>query len=126
MSNKAAAAESFLPLSTPVFQILLALGDQQLHGYAIIQEFERKTGQAKALLPGSLYNTIARMLKAGLIEEPKVRPGGKGDDERRRYYQVTVLGKAVARAESERLRALLHTAQQADYLDALDAVPGRS
>ncbi len=57
-----------LPLTPPVYNVLLALGEEPLHGYAIIQEFERKTGQVGALLPGSLYNTIARMLKLGVID----------------------------------------------------------
>jgi DNA-binding PadR family transcriptional regulator len=111
MSGKDANPEELLPLSPPVFNILLALGDRPLHGYAIIQEFERKTGQVGALLPGSLYNTIARMLKSGFIEETDERPPAEEDDGRRRYYRVTRLGKSVAAAESERLRKLLTVAR---------------
>lgn len=107
--------ERFLPLSPPVYNILLALGDRALHGYAIIQEFERMTGQAGALLPGSLYNTIARMLKSGLVEEVD-SPPPMSDDERRRYYLVTPLGRSVAGAESARLRKLLLVAEAQDYL----------
>ena len=103
--------EGFLPLSPPVYQVLLALGKGPLHGYAIIQEFEHRTGQVGALLPGSLYNTIARMVKAGLIAESDDRPADD-DDSRRRYYAVTDLGRDVARAESQRLRTLLDMADE--------------
>ena len=111
MSPKSPAGEpeEFLPLSHPVYQILLTLGDATMHGYGIIQEFERQTGHVGALLPGSLYNTMGRMLKAGLVEEAD----GPGDaaHERRRYYAVTELGREVARAESRRLRSLLRLAE---------------
>ena len=116
MTKKIVDPDSLLPLSPPVYNVLLALGDRPLHGYAIIQEFERKTGQAGALLPGSLYNTVARMLKAGLIEESSRRPPAEEDDDRRRYYMVTPLGRAVAAAESERLRKLLTVARDEAYL----------
>lgn len=116
MSRKDVSPEDLLPLSPPVFNILLALGNRPLHGYAIIQEFERKTGHVGALLPGSLYNTIARMLKSGFIEEVDERPPAEEDDDRRRYYQVTALGERVASAESERLWQLLTVARDEDYL----------
>ena len=116
MSGKDVNPEELLPLSPPVYSILLALGDRPLHGYAIIQEFERKTGQVGALLPGSLYNTIARMLKSGFLAETDERPPVEEDDDRRRYYRVTRLGKSVAAAESERLRKLLAVARDEAYL----------
>lgn len=103
--------EDYLPLTPPVYQILLTMGDSVMHGYGIIQEFEAQTGQVGALLPGSLYNTISRMLKAGLIVESDRRPDPAEDDDRRRYYEVTPLGMQVARAESERLRSLLQLAR---------------
>ena len=97
--------EDFLPLSPPMYAVLITLGDGAMHGYGIIETFEQSTGQRGALLPGSLYNTIARMLKQSLLEEvpaPEVETDG-----RKRYYRVTELGRAVARAESARLRTLL-------------------
>ena len=114
MSGQNVSPEELLPLSPPVYNVLLALGDRPLHGYAIIQECERKTGQVGALLPGSLYNTIARMLKSEFIEETTERP--PAEDDRRRYYRVTPLGVLVAAAESERLRKLLSVARDEDYL----------
>jgi len=104
--------EDFLPLSAPVYGVLLTLGDRAMHGYGIILEVEERTGHEGALLPGSLYNTIARMLKQGLVEE--VEPPAHEDDRRKRYYRATELGRAVARAESARLRTLLELAREQD------------
>ncbi len=76
-----------------------------MHGFGIIETFEERTGQQGALLPGSLYNTIARMMKQGLLEE--VSPPSDETDGRKRYYSATELGREVAHAETGRLRALL-------------------
>ena len=111
--NAPRSAEDFLPLNPTFYSVLLALGDQDMHGYAIIQDFERKTGKKGGLLPGSLYNTIARMLKAALVVEVEAPPSGDSSDERRRYYRVTAMGRAVARAESARLKGLLALAEEA-------------
>ena len=115
MTNDMNDLDRFLPLSPPVYNILLALGDRALHGYAIIQEFEQMTGEAGSLLPGSLYNTVARMLKSELVEE-STSASQDSEDPRRRYYVVTALGRAVARAESARLRKFLLLAEAQDYL----------
>ena len=100
------AAEA-LPLAPRVYHVLLALGGSTLHGYAIMRSFQELTGGAEQLLPGTLYATLARMVETGLIEETQAPAG---DDERRRCYRVTPFGRAVAVAESERLRALLEVA----------------
>lgn len=99
-----------LPLSPPVFHILLALGDRAMHGYAMMQAFEAKTGGTESILPGTLYATVARMLDAGLIEELE-EPPADSTDRRRRYYRVTDYGREVARAESGRLARLLDVAR---------------
>ena len=97
--------EDFLPLSAPMYAVLVTLGDASMHGYGIIQTFEESTGQRGALLPGSLYNTLARMVGMELLREAS--PPTDDADGRRRYYQVTGLGAAVRAAESARLRMLL-------------------
>lgn len=99
-----------LPLSPPVYHVLLALGDETLHGYAIMQAFEALTGGAEHLLPGTLYATLARMVETRLLEETS--PPEPGADARRRYYRVTAWGRAVAGAESERIRLLLDLAHR--------------
>lgn len=98
-----------LPLSPPVFHVLLALGGEVMHGYAMMQSIERLTDGQEQLLPGTLYATLARMVETGLIEETD--PPVEGGDRRRRYYRSTSYGRAVAAAESERMRRLLSVAQ---------------
>lgn len=101
--------ERFLPLAPVWFEILLALAAGELHGYAVMQEVARRSDGTVTLHPGSLYRALARLLEDALIVELDARPAS-GDDERRRYYQITALGRAVARAEAERLRALVRAA----------------
>jgi DNA-binding PadR family transcriptional regulator len=93
---------SLLPLQPTTFHILLSLTDEERHGYAIILEVARRTqGELK----------LQRMLESGLITETRNRPAPEMDDERRRYYRITPLGKAVAEAEAGRLRDLLKMAR---------------
>lgn len=103
--------ESFLPLTAPEYHVLLALGDDALHGYAMMQALDEKTGGREALLPGTLYATVARMVKQGLLDELEAPPEPDAD-RRRRYYRVSALGRSVARAESARLRRLLAVAER--------------
>ena len=91
------AARKAATLPSSVFNILLALGDGELHGYAIMSRVEQLTDGHVVMGPGTLYGSIKRMLADGLIEEIEARPDPELDDERRRYYRVTVLG-AQARA----------------------------
>jgi DNA-binding PadR family transcriptional regulator len=91
------------PLSPAVFHILLALADEERHGYGIMQDVAHQTGNALRLGPGTLYGCLKRMLAAGLVEESDERPDPALDDERRRYYRMTALGKRVVHAEAERL-----------------------
>ena len=99
-----------LPLTPAVLQILLALADEERHGYGIMQEVEARTGGETRLGPGTLYGSIKRMLADGLIEESDDRPDPEMDDERRRYYRITGFGRRVAGAEAERLASLVSTA----------------
>ena len=102
-----------LPLQQAEFHILLALCGGDCHGYGIMQDVDARTNGALRLSPGTLYRTIQRLLEQGLVEEPRkpARPAGKSDP-RRRYYRITPLGIAVARAETERLAGLVRLARQ--------------
>src|SRR5436190_2745024 len=100
---KTQTLEDLLPLTPPVFHILLALTDEERHGYGIMQDVASQTGDALQLGPGTLYGCLKRMLAAGLVEESVERPDPALDDERRRYYRMTPLGKRVVRAEAQRL-----------------------
>ena len=93
------------PLSTQVFQILLSLADDDLHGYAIIQDITARTGGEVRLTASTLYAAVKRLLDNGWIEETRRRPR-TDDDPRRRYYHLTALGRAAARAEAQRLERL--------------------
>ena len=103
------AVERHLPLHPEAFRILLVLRGGELHGYAIVKELERDPGRPGRVLPANLYRRIRSLRDAGLIE---VTEGlGEGEDERRRYFRVTHLGEAVARAEALRLERLLSGAR---------------
>ena len=102
--------ESLLPLPPATFHILLALADEERHGYAILQDVEARTGGELKLGAGTLYRSIARMVEQGLITEV-TRRRAVADDERRRYYKLTPFGTAVARAEMRRLAQLVRLAR---------------
>ena len=91
---------AFLPLTEPAFHVLLALADGEAHGYALLDAVRRQSGGAVRLATGTLYGILSRLLADGLIVDVARRDP---DDERRRFYRLTPLGRAVARAESERL-----------------------
>jgi DNA-binding PadR family transcriptional regulator len=101
--SQTSVPQDLLPLTPPVFHILLALADEERHGYGIMQDVAWQTNGALQLGPGTLYGCLKRMLAAGLVEESDERPDPKMDDERRRYYRMTALGRRVVRAEAERL-----------------------
>jgi DNA-binding PadR family transcriptional regulator len=104
-------ADAFLPLPPATFHILLAVAEEDRHGYAVIQDIATRTGGELKLSAGTLYRSIQRMLEQGLIVEPRERPAPHDDDERRRYYRITPLGTAVAKAEARRLAQLVRMAR---------------
>ena len=102
---------ALLPLKHSTYQVLLALGDSDgMHGYAIMQAVSAMTDGRETILPGTLYAALARMADEGLVTESPPKEDASGGPARR-YYQRTRFGRAVARAESERLRALLEVAR---------------
>lgn len=114
--NKAPGPDSFLPLSATVFHILVALAGEDRHGYAIIQDVSARTGGKLKLSPGTLYGSVKRMLEDGLIQETDERPDPSLDDERRRYYRLTKLGRTVAEAEAARLNQLMRQVRASGLL----------
>jgi len=99
------------PLSHAAVHILLAIGPEERHGYAIMTEIVRMTGGAVRIGPGTLYTTIRRLLGDGLIEESDERPDPDLDDQRRRYYRLSASGRIVAAAEVRRLESLVASAK---------------
>jgi DNA-binding PadR family transcriptional regulator len=94
---------SYLPLTEAMFHILVALADGEKHGYAILKEMVRRTDNKVRPSVGTLYGNLTRLEETGLICESDHRPDTSLDDERRRYYRLTDLGRAVAVAEAERM-----------------------
>ena len=102
--------EAHLPLPPAIFHMLLALSNGERHGYALKREILKRTGGKLNLGAGALYGSIARMLERGYITESGTRPDPHLDDERRRYYKITPLGRRVAQAEAQRMRDLVRIA----------------
>ena len=100
------------PLPPATFHILMSLAEEERHGYAIIKDVEASTDGELRLSPGTLYRSIQRMLEDGLIVESNRRPARALDDERRRYYRLTPLGVAAARAELRRLAQLVRLGRE--------------
>lgn len=120
--------EALLPLTPAVFHILLALSDGEKHGYAIMREVQSRTGGAMRMGPGTLYGSIQRMLKDGLIVELRDRAdpahGPAHGEERRRYYRLSGFGQRVLLAEAQRLEQLVRIAQTKRVLPSFGSAGG--
>jgi DNA-binding PadR family transcriptional regulator len=98
-------------LTSAALHILVAIGPEERHGYAVMREVDRMTDGSVRLAPGTLYVTIKRLVSTGLIEETDERPDPSLDDQRRRYYRLTMRGRAVVASEVARLESLVKTAR---------------
>lgn len=107
--------DPFLPLKPTDYQILFVLFQGRLHGYGMVKAIEDRTDGRVGLEPSNLYRRIRRLMRDGLVEESEERPAPELDDERRRYYGLTSLGRKVLVAEAERMRGLV-TEAEADRL----------
>jgi DNA-binding PadR family transcriptional regulator len=126
MARPADAAARRLPLTPQVFQILLSLSDEPLHGYTIITDVETRTGGEIRLTASTLYDALARLVDQQLIEElESPPPGAIGHDSRRRYYALSELGRTVAKLEAARLQRLLDMAREKRLAPALVRPRGR-
>jgi DNA-binding PadR family transcriptional regulator len=112
-----ATLDSFLPLKTNWFHIMLSLMEQEQHGYAIMQAVADRTGGKIRLWPATLYGSLKKLIELEFIEESDERPAAELDDARRRYYRLTSLGRKVLMAESQRLRELV------SFMDVKRRVP---
>lgn len=101
-------------LTPAAFNILLCLASGSMHGYAIIQSVKNSTEGRVKLNPGTLYSTIKKLLETGLIAESEIRP--EDDDERRRYYMLTSIGRKVVQAEAQHLERLVKQARSVKLL----------
>lgn len=105
----------FLPLTPLACQVLLALADGDRHGYGIIREVNERTAGAVRIRTGTLYTMVQRLLEERLIDDSPARPA-EGDDERRKYYRLTRLGRDVLEAETRRMAALVSDARHKHVL----------
>ena len=112
MTARSRSVDMFLPLTPPVLHTLVSLADGDKHGYAILKEIARRTDGAVRLSAGTLYALLSRATADGLIEESDERPDFALDDERRRYYRLTALGRRVAVAEIARLESIVEMARE--------------
>ncbi len=110
--------KAHLPLRPHLFQILLSLLDSELHGYSIIKDIEERTRGEVVLGTSTLYGAIKRMVAAGILVESGKPTQEESDDERRRYYRITGLGREVAREEALRIHRLGQMVAGAGLLDS--------
>jgi DNA-binding PadR family transcriptional regulator len=103
--------EPHLPLTPAMFHVLVALADGDKHGYAILKDVKRRTGDRVRLSAGTLYAVIKRLLDEDMIVESDQRPDPALDDERRHYYRLTPFGRQVAIAEADRMEQALSLAR---------------
>jgi DNA-binding PadR family transcriptional regulator len=120
-SGKRELADSKAAMSAQVFQILLSLLDQELHGYALIQDIRERTGGEVSLTASTLYAATKRLLAGDLIEEVEPVEPPPNHDSRRRYYRITARGRTAARQEAQRLERLTAMAREKRLLGTLRA-----
>jgi DNA-binding PadR family transcriptional regulator len=113
MTPEPADPRSFLPLTPLAFQVLLALAGTERHGYGIIREVDERTDGLIKLRTGTLYTLLQRLLEELLIEDATAPAG---EDERRKYYRLTELGRDVLAAEARRLESLISEARRKQVL----------
>ena len=111
MTANSSDPAALIPLKHSTYNVLLALAEDELHGYAIMQALSDMTDGRETILPGTLYAALARMVDDGLIETVPGPSDEASGGPTRRHYRRTGFGRAVARAESLRVRALLDIAQ---------------
>jgi DNA-binding PadR family transcriptional regulator len=108
MTPPTSDARALLPLKPLVFQVLLALSQGERHGWSLVREIQERTDDRR-LLPANFYRTLRGMLADGLIDDAGHR--ATPDDERRRYFTVTPLGREAARLEARRMQDLVADAR---------------
>ena len=109
--TKRRVPDELLPLTPPMFEVLIALADGEKHGYAILKEVARRTDGRISLSPGTLYAIVRRFVSEGVIAESDERPDPALDDERRRYYRLKKIGRQVAIGEERTMNTALGMAR---------------
>jgi DNA-binding PadR family transcriptional regulator len=118
MTRHSVDPERWLPLKPDVFTILLVLLEGDAHGYRMMKAAAERTGRVGQLQPGGLYRLLKQMLDQDLVAEAGPQRKGDGQDPRRRYYRITSLGRAVAKAEAQRMEALVDLSRRRRLLQS--------
>ncbi len=116
--RKKQSIEDLLPLKPMEFLVLLVLMDGERHGYGIVQDIVERTDGKMRPLPGNLYAVLRRLMESGLLSESSRRPSKDMDDERRRYYRITALGRQVLSADAERMKSLVRQVEAHELIKA--------
>ncbi len=119
MTRERKSTGAFTPA---MFQILLVLTEHECHGYRIMYEVTEQTNGEVRLGPGTLYRSIKELLVEGMIAECRGRPDSTLSDDRRKYYQITAVGRQAARQEAERLARLVNVARAKQLLSGPKSV----
>ncbi len=88
----------YIPMTETGFYILLCL-QEEMHGYSIVQKVEALTGGEIRLSPGTMYGSLSKMEKDGLICFVR-------EEEKRKIYRITELGRQVLKLEMSRIERL--------------------
>ena len=121
MIQEAPDPQSFLPLTNLAFHTLVALAEEDRHGYAIIKDIEGRTDRQLSVRSGALYTAIQRLLEVGLVDNASIPDRGPASDQRRKYYRITELGRQVAALEGARLARMVDSALQRRLLPEREA-----
>ena len=95
----------YVPMTETGFYILYCL-QKENHGYGIVQRVEQLTDGEIRMAPGTMYGSLSKMEKDGLIRFVK-------EEEKRKLYVITALGKEVLELELKRIQRLYHTIEGA-------------
>lgn len=94
----------YVPMTETAFYILLSLRRPN-HGYGIVQNVERMTGGEIRLAPGTMYGSLSKMEKDGVIRFVR-------EEDKRKIYEITELGTQVLELERRRIERLYRTSQE--------------
>ncbi len=88
----------YVPMTETGFYILYCLRDE-MHGYNIGQKVKKMTGGEVNISPGTMYGTLSKMEKDGLIRFVR-------EEEKRKLYHITELGWELLNIELRRIERL--------------------
>ena len=116
MTSRTKDVDQHIPLKPVDFLVLMTLAREERHGYGIVTDIAEQTEGKIRLVPGNLYSVLQRLESCKLLGESHRRPAPDLEDQRRRYYAISALGRRVLSAEAERLRGLVSVAESMELI----------